>query len=354
MATLRDVAARVGASVGSVSAVVNGTAPVSAELRERILRVVDELGYVPHAMAVSLKSGRSRMIGLVMPDIANPHFARLAQAIEGACDAAGFMLTLCGTSDSHEKELKQLQALRGRRVDGIVFIPGGLSTNDHHKLRAAISVPVVILDRQAPELQADVILLDNEGAAGMLTRHLIAGGHRRIGIVAGAERIEISRQRVAGYRATLAEHGIAMSEELVVFGQFQTAPAFDASLRLIDQRPRPTAVIATSNHTTIGLMRALAARGIACPADISVASIDDFSWAEGFHPRLTVAAQPAEEMGAQAVRWLLERIIQRETGPPRIAVHDASLIVRGSTRTMRIASSALQNKVDYARVNKVS
>ena len=334
MATLRDVALRAGTSIGSVSAVVNDTAPVSPELRARILRVVDELGYVPHAIAVSLKSGRSRMIGLVMPDITNPHFASLARSIERGCDEAGFMLTLCGTSDDHEKELKQLRALRARRVDGIVLIPGGLSANDPQRLREAISAPVVILDRQVPELQADVILLDNEGAARMLTGHLIGEGHRRIGIVAGAEDIGISRQRVAGYRMALASHGIASSDELVVYGHFQAAPAFEASLGLIDRRP--TAVIATSNHTTIGLMRALASRGIACPAEISVASIDDFSWVEGFHPRLTVAAQPAEEMGIEAVRWLLDRIIQRETGPPRVAIHEASLIIRGSTRTLEI------------------
>ena len=304
-------------------------------MRERILRVVDELGYVPHAIAASLRSGRSGMIGLVMPDITNPQFTRLAQAIEHACDEAGYMLTLCGTSDDHEKELKQLQALRGGRVDGIVFIPGGLSANDHRRLREAISAPLVILDRQVPELRADVILLDNEGAGRMLTEHLVAQGHRRIGIVAGAQEIEISRQRVSGYRAVLADHGIAVSEELVVFGRFQLATAFEASLGLIDQRPRPTAVIATSNHTTIGLMRALARRGITCPAEVSVAAIDDFPWTEGFHPRLTVAAQPAEEMGTEAVRWLLDRILQRETGPPRVAIYEPSLIIRESVRTIR-------------------
>lgn len=335
-ATLRDVAARAGASIGSVSAVVNGTAPVSTEMRERIMRVVNELGYVPHVAAVSLKSGRSRMIGLVMPDIANPHFARLARAIERGCDEAGFMLTLCGTSDDHEKELRQLQALRGRRADGVVLIPGGLSANDPHRLREVISAPLVILDRQVPELQADVILLDNERAAAMLTEHLLAEGHRDIGIVAGTEGIEISRQRVAGYRMALARHGIAVCEDLIVFGQFQEEPAFEASLRLIDRRPRPSAVIATSNHTTIGLMRALAVRGIACPARISVAAIDDLSWTEGFNPRLTVAAQPAEQMGNEAIGWLLDRIAQRETGPPRVAVHGAALILRGSTRVLRL------------------
>ena len=225
MTTLRDVALRAGASIGSVSAVVNGTAPVSPELRARILGVVNELGYVPHAIAASLKSGRSRMIGLVMPDITNPHFASLARAIERGCDEAGFMLTLCGTSDDHEKELKQLRALRGRRADGIVFIPGGFSANDPQQLREAISAPVVILDRQVPGLKADVILLDNEGAARMLTEHLIAQGHRRIGIVAGAEGIEISRQRVSGYRSALTAHAIAISDELIVFGQFQVARA---------------------------------------------------------------------------------------------------------------------------------
>ena len=345
MTTLRDVSRRAHASIGSVSAVLNGTAPVSADMRARILQAVEDLGYVPHSIAVSLKSGRSRMIGLVLPDITNPHFAELARVIEHACDDAGFMLTLCSTSDDHEKELKQLHALRARRADGIIFISGGLSANDPARLRKAVAAPVVIVDRFVPELQADSVLLDNEGAADMLTQHLLVLGHTSIGLVAGADEIEISRQRVAGYRAALSRHGVASSDALVVLGGFQPQSAYEASLRLLDRQPVPTAVVATSNHTTIGLMRALAARGVECPSQISVAAIDDFSWAEGFRPRLTVAAQPTAEMGRQAVAWLLDRIGWKQGGQsqvsaPRVVMHQATLIVRGSTAAPANAKNA--------------
>lgn len=332
MITLRHVAARAGASIGSVSAVLNNTAPVSPALRSRILQAIDELGYVPHAIAVSLKSGRSRMIGLVMPDITNPHFAELAQSIERVCDEAGLTLALCSTSDDHEKEIRQLAALRKRRVDGIIFIPGGLSPNDPARLREVISAPVVLLDRNVPELHADAVLLDNEGAARLLTEHLLALGHSRIGLIAGAKGIEISQRRLAGYRAALADHGVVSPDDLVVFGEFQAGPACEASLRLIDRGERPSALIATSNHTAIGLMKALGTRRLACPGTISVAAIDRLPWTEGFRPRLTVAVQPAEEMGSTAMLWLLDRITHREFGPPRVSVHCATLIAGDSTR----------------------
>lgn len=213
MPTIRDVAARAGVSVGLVSAVLNSSAPVSEALRARVVSVIDELGYVPNAIARSLKLGRTRAIGLVMPDLTNPHFAGLAMAIERVCDAGGFTLTLCNSSDDHVKELRLLRGLR-QRVDGLVFIPGGASLNDPALLRAAIPSPVVLVDRRVPELDADTVLLDNQGAARRLTELLIARGHRRIAMVAGRQDIELSRDREAGYRAAMQAHGLP-HEELV-------------------------------------------------------------------------------------------------------------------------------------------
>lgn len=328
MPTIRDVAARAGVSVGLVSAVLNSSAPVSEALRARVVSVIDELGYVPNAIARSLKLGRTRAIGLVMPDLTNPHFAGLAMAIERVCDAGGFTLTLCNSSDDHVKELRLLRGLR-QRVDGLVFIPGGASLNDPALLRAAIPSPVVLVDRRVPELDADTVLLDNQGAARRLTELLIARGHRRIAMVAGRQDIELSRDREAGYRAAMQAHGLP-HEELVAWGEFDATNARRAALHLVDRQPRPTALLSASNHTTIGIMNALAARGLRCPDDLSVAAIDDFSWAEGFHPRLTVAAQPIEQMGREAAAVLLDRVLGRRIGSPQAWVHEAEVIVRES------------------------
>lgn len=316
-------------SIGLVSAVLNGSAPVSAAMRDRVVAAVDELGYVPHAIARSLKLGRTRAIGLVMPDLTNPHFAGLALAVEEICDRNGFTLTLCNSSDDHEKELRLLRGLR-RRVDGLVFIPGGATANTPGLLRDAIGVPVVLIDRGIPELAADTVLLDNRDAAAKLTGLLIAAGHRRVALVAGRPDIALSCEREEGYRSAMEAHGLA-DEALVVSGGFRVDLARNVTRGLLDRRTRPSAILSASNHTTVGIMAALAEAGLRCPDDLSVAAIDELSWTEGFRPRLTVAAQPIEAMGREAALLLFERILgRRDAAPPVLSMHRAEIMVRRS------------------------
>ena len=333
MATLRDVALRAGVSIGSASAVVNATAPVSPEMREKVMRAVAELGYTPDGVARSLRLGRTRTIGLVIPDITNPHFAAMASAIEVACDAAGYSLMFCNTSDDAAKELRLLRLLRTQRVDGIILVPSG-APEDPDALRQAITAPTVIVDRTVDGLDCDAVLLDNHAASRMVVEYLIRCGHRRIGVVAGRAGVSLSSERLAGYRETLAENGIAYDDTLVVGGEFQPEPAYRAAIRLLHRRPRPTAIFSTSNHTTIGIMKALADQGFRCPQDISVAAIDDFDWSNAFSPHLTTAAQPIAEIGRSAVDMLLERIRGDAATATKRIVLQPLLIVRDSCRAI--------------------
>jgi LacI family transcriptional regulator len=333
MATLRDVALRAGVSIGSASAVVNSTAPVSPEMREKVTRAVEELGYTPDGVARSLRLGRTRTIGLVIPDITNPHFAAMASAIEVACDAAGYTLMFCNTSDDAAKELRLLRLMRTQRVDGIILVPSGAST-DAEPLRTAITAPTVIVDRTIDGLDFDSVLLDNRAASRMVVEYLIRSGHRRIGVVAGRTGVSLSSERLEGYRETLEENGIAFDESLVAGGEFQPEPAYRAAITLLHRRPRPTAIFSTSNHTTIGVMKALADQGFRCPQDISVAAIDDFDWSSAFSPRLTTAAQPIAEIGRSAVEALLARMRGAAGAVPRRIVLQPQLIVRDSCKTI--------------------
>lgn len=333
MATLRDVARRAGVSIGSASAVVNATAPVSPEMRAKVMRAVEELGYTPDGVARSLRLGRTRTVGLVLPDITNPHFAAMASAIEVACDIAGYTLMFCNTADDPAKELRLLRLMRTQRVDGIILVPSGAS-EDPRPLKAAISAPTVIVDRTVDGLDFDAVLLDNRAAGRMVVEYLIGSGHRRIGIVAGRAGVSLSSERLAGYRETLAENGIPYDPSLVVGGEFQPEPAYRAAVALLHRRPRPTAIFSTSNHTTIGVMKALADQGFRCPDDISVAGIDDFEWSNAFSPRLTTAAQPIAEIGRRAVETLLGRMRGTAESAPRRIVLQPQLIVRDSCRTI--------------------
>ena len=333
MATLRDVARRAGVSVGSVSAVANGAA-VSPALRAKVVQAIEELGYVPDAVARSLKIGKTKTVGFVIPDITNPHFSGIARAVERACDAAGYTVMLSDTADDPAKELRHLQLMRTQRVDGVIMVPGGADKADAALLKKVVSAPVVLVDRQLADFGSDHVVLDNRMASRLLVEYLIRIGHRRIGIVSGLPNLSLSQDRLAGYREALEEQGVAYDERLVAWGKFQVEPAARATVMLLGVRPRPTAIIATSNHTTVGVMTALADQGFRCPQDISVAAIDDFAWARAFAPRLTTAAQPIEAIGREAVRCLLSRVSGEETGPQRTIVLQPSLIVRNSCQAL--------------------
>lgn len=335
MATLRDVANRAGVSIGSVSAVINRTAPVSTALRQRVMEAIEELGYAPDGVARSLKTGRTRTIGLIIPDITNPLFAALASAIERACDAAGYALVLCATADDPEKELRHLQLMRTQRADGLILVLSGVEPGDAGAIRRLVTVPAVLVDRTLQGLaDFDSVTLDNRAAARMAMEYLIRSGHRRIGIVTGRPGISISTDRLEGYREALAEAGIGFTEDLAACGDFRIDTAIEATVALLHRRPRPTAIFSTSNLTTIGVMRAIAEQGFRCPQDISVAAIDDFEWATAFSPRLTAVVQPVQAIGARAVDCLLARLGGTPPAEPAHHVFAPQLVVRDSCRVI--------------------
>ncbi len=332
MKTLRDVARHAGVSIGLASAVINRSATVSERARDRVAAAIAELGYVPHAGARSLRMGRTGLVGLVLPDITNPHFAGLAHAIEGACDDAGLMLTLSITSDDGEREDRQIRLLRQQRADGLILIPGARSSGEADATSGVFPAATILVDRRLPGLDADAILLDNHGATRNLTAHLLALGHARIGLVSGPRTIELARERLAGYEAAFSDAGVPRPDDLTVDGGFQPETAFAAALALLDRDNPPTALVSSSNHTTLGVLRAAARRGMRCPEDISIVALDDLPSADAFSPRLTVAAQPVQSMGRAAVARLLGRLDGSCTGPGAVFSHSAEMIVRGSTR----------------------
>ncbi|SHG35151.1 transcriptional regulator, LacI family [Kaistia soli DSM 19436] len=334
MTTLRDVARHAGVSIGSVSTVINNTAPVSPALRAKVLLAIDELGYVPDAVARSLKMGRTRTIGLILPDITNPHFAAIAGAIEIACDAAGYSLLLCNTMDNPTKELRDLRLMRTQRVDGVILVPGVGDGDYIGELNRAVSVPIVLIDRTLPGLDFDAVVLDNRAASHGLVDYFVRSGHRRIGIVIGPPGISIAKQRLEGYLQALADHDIDVEPAYIAHGGFQPEPDYHATAGLLALRRRPTAIMSTSYHTTIGVMKALLDKGFRCPNDISVAGIDDFVWATAFSPKMTVMAQPIADMARHAAQRLFGRISGAITGPAEVLVSPPTLLVRESTRPL--------------------
>lgn len=337
MATIKDVARRAGVSIGSVSAVVNNRSVTSPELRSRVLAAIDELGYTPHAGARSLKMGRTRSMGLLVPDIINPHFAALASAIEKASERAGYTLSFGSTLGDTDKEARNLELFRRQRVDGLILDLVGTTADYVRQIVRTITVPTVLIDRRPEGLPFDSVLLNNRAAGRLVTEYLVRSGHRRIAILLGQLDYSTATERLAGYLEVLEENGIARDDRLILQGEFDIEPAYRATVELLSRGIRPTAIFCINNQMTIGVMQALNEQGFRVPHDISLAGIDDLPTAATFSPRLTVAIQPTVEMGEKAVEMLLARLNGTASPEPVQVVCEPRLIVRDSCRVLEVA-----------------
>ncbi|MGW5654564.1 LacI family DNA-binding transcriptional regulator [Streptomyces humi] len=312
MPTMADVARSAGVSVATVSHVLNGTRPVLPHTRQAVLDAIEELGYTPNTLARSLVTSRTRSIGLAVSAISNPYFTEILQGVEAAALKHGYSLLIADPHEDPEHELKVVQLLHERRVDGMIVAPsaapGGLLT-----YLGRHAVPTVLLDRvirgrpdAAPRF--DQVCAENAEPTARLVTHLAGLGHRRIGLVAGLSGLSTSGERITGYRQGLATSGLPLDERLIVSGNSESAGAERAVAALLALAAPPSALVTANNAMTIGALRALDAHGLRVPDDIALCCFDDFAWADLFSPRLTAIAQPSREIGAEAVRVLLERL----------------------------------------------
>lgn len=329
MPTIRHVAKAAGVSIATVSATINQSAYVSPALQERVRKAIGDVGYHPDAIARSLKKGSTQTLGLIISDIANPFFTALVRGIEDVANARGYAVILCNTDEDLEKERAYLRLLRSRRVDGLIMAAAGAG-EDYHRFFVAVNTPLVFIDRKIPTVPADAVVVDNVAGARQVVEYLLRLGHRRIGTITGLPQISTTHERIQGYRQALESSGQTVDPGLMRGGNSRLEGGHQAALALLELAQRPTAIFATNNLMAIGLMRAVAERGLRCPEDLSVACFDDFDWASVFHPRLTTVAQPTYEMGAKAAELLFARLEGTLAGDPREVVLSPTVVIRDS------------------------
>ncbi|GAA3005913.1 LacI family DNA-binding transcriptional regulator [Streptosporangium longisporum] len=345
MATMADVAREAGVSVSTVSHVINGTRFVADGTRERVLAAVESTGYAAGTLARSLVASGTKSIGLAISAISNFYFADLVAALESQVRLAGYTLLLTETHDDPEEELRVVQALHQRRVDGILLAteaqgPGSPSL----RYLSQLNIPTVLVDRCASP-RFDQVGTENVESSAHLVLHLARRGHRRIGMIAGQDGLSTSTERFQGYQAGLARAGLALDPRLVRTGRSNAETAEVAVGALMDLAEPPTALFVANNHMTIGVMRALDRRGVRVPEDVALTVFDDFEWASIFHPRLTAIAQPIREIAVRSVRLLAERIADPDQPPrtvrlrPRFMHRDSCGCVHRTPRHGRATTS---------------
>jgi len=336
MTTIKQVAARASVSSATVSHVINGTRFVSEAVREQVQKAMDELEYRPNALARSLRSGYTHTLGLVLPDSANPFFAEVGHSIEIAAFEAGYSVILCNTENDFEKESLYIDVLTKKQVDGIVFVSTGDRSDSVEKL-VEMKIPTVVMDRDFPGLELDIVAADNLQGGYLAAQHLIALGHKHIGCITGPSGINPSARRVAGFKKTLQEAGLIVEPDLIVSGDFHPESGWEMGRAMLVQGNAPTAIFACNDLMAMGVLRAATELGLRVPDDLALMGYDDIELASYTNPPLTTIKQPKVEMGLAALNFLLSRIQDKQSVPQSVLL-PVSLAIRGSCGAQKVTN----------------
>ena len=315
MVTMKDVAELAGVSITTVSHVVNSTRSVAPETKARVLAAVEQTGYTGDAIARSLVTGGTRTLGVAISLVANPYFAELLRSIEHEITRSGYTLVLADTHDEPAAEQAAVRTLRSRRVDGLILTPTPKAAGTVVPELRQVGLPVVLVDRLTTAQDVDQVGPENIYATSGLVRHLAEVGHRRIGMISGAEGLATTTERVLGYRLGLGRARLTWDPELVASGSSAAPPAAAALGRLLTLPDPPTAVVAGNNTMLSGVLHECRTRRLRVGRDLAVVGYDEVEWADLLDPPVTTIAQPIAEMGQTAVRMLLARIADPDRKP---------------------------------------
>ncbi|MFR9675682.1 LacI family DNA-binding transcriptional regulator [Streptomyces sp. TR06-5] len=322
--TMKDVAARAGVGLKTVSRVVNGEDGVAADTQLRVRRAIDALGFRRNDSARILRKGRTASVGLVLEDLADPFYAPLSRAVEEVARDHDTLLISGSSAEDPTRERELTLALCARRVDGLVIVPTG---EDHRYLQPErdAGVPAVFVDRSPGLLDADVVLTDNAAGARDGVRHLIAHGHRRIGFLGDRGGVQTAEERRIGYLAAMSGAGLHVEPGWVSLGPTASARVRAEAERMLTGPAPVTAFFAGNNRVTVTLVRVMADRH----RPVALVGFDDFELADLLAPPVTVVAQDPALLGRTAAELLFRRLAGADDPPQQVRL-PTRLVARGS------------------------
>ena len=327
--TIRDVAKAAGASVSTISAALNNSDYVSAEMRSRIELAIKELKYRPNDLARGLRLRKTHSIAIVVPDLSNHFYVDLVRGAKDYSTSANYTMLVGDSRESWEEERSYLDSFHRRRVDGVLRVPAMNTPKSKSSILG--DTPVVYADRFPPVRDSSIgwVGIDNAKAAESAMRYLVSLGHRRIGIIVGDASSGTSVERLNGCIAALQRAKIRADRSRIQSGHNDVESGHSRTMQLLTGKDRPTAIFCTNNMMALGAFAAIQEIGLRCPEEISLVGFDDFFWATLLRPKMTVVSQPAREMGMMAARMLIDQIEGRP-GLPSPTLLTTQLIVRES------------------------
>ncbi len=315
-------------AVGTVSHVINGSVPVSEELRRKVHAAIRELDYHPNYVARSLKTSKTRTLGIIVPDMTIPYFPRVIRGAETAARERNYSLIAVNSDDNVTRQKDLLSLLRSQRVEGILLVmaAGPTPLSQINGITAA-GIGLVCLDRIPDRVQVDSVSVEDMSAAELGVDHLIALGHRRIAAVTGPLSLRNERERLAGYHEAIRRAGLVVDDSLVWHGNLRPEDVADLCREHL-RNSRPEAIFSTNGPTGLGVLRALRDCGLRTPDDIGLVTFDELTVDDLFLPAVTTVVQPAYDIGHRAAEILIDRIDAGSAGEPVTVRLPARLKIR--------------------------
>ena len=333
MTTMQDVATRAGVSAKTVSRVFNDDPHVTEDTRERVQSAMRELKYVPNMLARTFREGRSAVIGIAVPDVADPFFAAVTKGIELAAREQDMAIVVTSLGDNPSLEQSIIETTVRRQIDGLIIAP--IAADQSYLSRWQDSFPIVFIDRIPTKLNADYFVEDDFGGAFEATQHLIAHGHRRIAIVGDSTDVPTTKLRLEGYLAALADAGLKSDEELIALGSRDADAAAHVCKTLLGLPDAPTAIFSSNARFSTGVFPALQALN---RTDIALISFGDFPMADVLQPSVSVIDQDPRHVGTVAAERVLARIAAPAKKFRRKNVLPVRLIERQSCQSVSAMS----------------
>lgn len=305
--TIKDIAEKANVSISTVSRVLNNKEDVNEDTRKQIKKIIDDLGYNPSGIARGLALNKTNTIGLIVPNITNPFFPEVAKGVETCAEKMGYSVILYDLDSNPDKEIKALNLMKKKQVDGVVLS----FTSKNKKLinkNFDENLPIVQIDRKINGINCPSVLIDNFHSGYLSTNYLLKKGHVRIAHITGIKEITNTRERISGYKNALNDSNIEINKSYLVYGNQTILSGYKAMNKLLNLKTLPTAVFIANDLMAIGAYEAIFERGMSIPEDISIIGHDDINMASVIRPKLTTMVQPKYDMGVNAVNILIKLI----------------------------------------------
>lgn len=306
--TIKDVAKKAGVSISTVSRVINNSKPVSSEIRQRVLKVIEETGYTPNPLARSLVTKKSNLIGVIVPNISDFFMGELLNGIEEVGKIYDYDILLCNSYGEPEEELKYINLLKSKQVAGIIFVSWKMDKS-HVKSIENGNIPAVYISKNAEDFDVYCVSINNFKAAYDMTKYLIESGHKKIAFVKSSVQDSImDSDRYKGYKKAIEENHFEVDRSLIKEGDTTSESGYYLMNEIIESKNIPDAVFATNDEVAIGIINCILDNGYKVPEDISVAGFNDVKIASLYRPSITTIKQPIYDMGAVSIRMIVKMI----------------------------------------------